>query len=70
VENTILQHGIDPHAQHDLTLTMRNFSEMLLRARQAPEFSHGQDPKRKSFLLASNRCVAKFGVAKHMYYGV
>jgi hypothetical protein len=24
------------------------------------------DPKRKSCLLASNRCVAKFGVAKHI----
>jgi hypothetical protein len=26
---------------------MRNFSEMLLRARQALEFSHDQDPYRK-----------------------
>jgi hypothetical protein len=33
-------------AQHDLTLTMRNFSKMLLRAQRAPEFSHGQDPER------------------------
>ncbi len=33
------------YAQHDLALMMRNFSEMLLHARRAPEFSHGQDPE-------------------------
>jgi len=34
-------------------LMARNFSKMFLRARQALEFSHGLDPKRK---LSGNAC--------------
>jgi len=30
---------------------MCNFSEMLLRARSAQEFSHGQDPKLHTFII-------------------
>src|SRR5262245_27268076 len=41
----ILQHGIEPNPRRMSKLHEAKFSEILLRARKAPEFSHGLDPK-------------------------